>query len=200
MRSNRQIDNSPPGPPSYRRFVSEYPSHFENFTVLAFVKLVVGALVFLGLCSSLIFLVIPVGRVLEGEINASSVTQLAIALSLVSSLAGLLFLLGRKPRAERAALSGNLVAMQFAKRKLYLQLSSLGLVALAIGGMGFAVKRFQVGSSIAFLSVAFVSVGYWALGRALWRCPGCGHRLSFLRRNRDTQATKNCPACHVRLQ
>lgn len=174
--------------------------HFANFTAIAFVKLIFGAIVFLALCGSLIYLVVPVGRILEGDVGISSATQLAFALSLVSATAVALYFLARKPRAERDALASSLVAKQFARRKLYFQLSSLGVVASAILGMVIAVKIFQVGGVIVYVTVAWVAIGYWAIGRALWRCPACGHRLSFLQRDIDTQAIKACPACHVQLQ
>ncbi len=174
--------------------------HFANFRAIAFVKLIFGAIVFLALCGSFIYLVVPVGRILEGDVDISSATQLAIALSLVSATAMALYFLARKPHAERDALAGSLVEKQFARRKLYFQLSSLGLVALAVCGMAIARKLLHVESSIILPTLAFIGLGYWALGRTLWRCPACGHRLSFLRRYQDTQAIGNCPACHVQLQ
>lgn len=192
--------SEPPPTVSRNRQTARVPPHFAGSTPLSFVKLLAGALVFVALCGSLIYLVLPVGRVLDGDVGISSITQLVIALALVSLTSTALYLLARKPRAEREALSGSLVAKQFAKRKLHLQLSSLGLVALAILGMLIAVKGFQAGKASAYITVAFVAVGYWLLGRTLWRCPACGYRLSFLRRYHDTQAIKHCPACHVQLQ
>lgn len=192
--------SEPPLTVSRNRQTARVPPHFAGSTPLSFVKLLAGALVFVALCGSLIYLVLPVGRVLDGDVGISSITQLVIALALVSLTSTALYLLARKPRAEREALSGSLVAKQFAKRKLHLQLSSLGLVALAILGMLIAVKGFQAGKASAYITVAFVAVGYWLLGRTLWRCPACGYRLSFLRRYHDTQAIKHCPACHVQLQ
>lgn len=173
---------------------------FANSTPLDLLKLLAGTLVFLALCGSLIFLVFPVGRVIDGDIGMSSITQLISALSLVALTSTVLYFLARKPQAERAALAGNLVAKQFAKRKLYFQVSSLGLVALAILGMAIAAKGFQVGEVSVLFALAFVVVGYRALGRTLWRCPACGYRLSFLHRGTDTQSIESCPACHVQLQ
>lgn len=170
------------------------------FAMSNLLKLIVGAFVFLGLCGSLIFLVFSIGHILNGDIGTSSVIQLFMALSLVFLTSTVLYLLARKPWAQREALASNPVANQFAKRKLCFQLSSLVLVASAVLGMLLAVKSFQAGKGIAYIAVAFVAVGYWALGRTLWRCPACGYRLSFLRRHYDTQAISSCPACHVQLQ
>lgn len=199
MPNHHQASEPPPTVPRNRQ-TARVPPHFAGSTPLGLVKLLAGALVFLALCGSLIYLVLPVGRVLDGDVGISSITQLVIALALVSLTSTALYLLARKPRPEREALAGSLVAKQFAKRKLHFQLSSLGLVALAILGMLIAVKGFQAGKASAYITVAFVAVGYWLLGRTLWRCPACGYRLSFLRRYHDTQAIKHCPACHVQLQ
>jgi len=163
-------------------------------------KLIAGAFAFLGLCGSLMFLVFPIGRMLNGDIGTSSVIQLSMALSLVFLTSALLYFLARKPQAHRKALASNPVATQFAKWKLYFQLSSLALIASAVVVMVIAVKYFQADKEIAYIAVAFVAVGYWALGRALWRCPACSYQLSFLRWKRDTQAISSCPACRVQLQ
>lgn len=200
MPSHHQASEPPPTVSRNRQTASCVPPHFAGSTPLRFLKLLAGALVFLILCGLLIYLVFPVGRVLDGDVSISSITQLVIALALVSLTSTALYLLARKPRAEREALAGSLVAKQFAKRKLHFQLSSLGLVALAILGMLIAVKGFQAAKTSAYIAVAFVAGGYWLLGRTLWRCPACGYHLSFLRRYRDTQAIKHCPACHVQLQ
>lgn len=176
------------------------PPHFEDVTPPALVKLIAGAVVFLAMCGALIFLVVSLGRLVGGNIGATAINQFAIALSSVIVSATVLYLLARKPRAEREALAENSIARQFAKRKLYFQLSSLGIVALSIAAMVISVKVYRVESSIELVVVAVIFVGYWMLGRTFWRCPACGHQLSFLHRGSDTQAIKKCPNCDAQLQ
>lgn len=175
-------------------------SDFKNYSIGKFVKLLFGAVAFLALCASLIFLALPVGHLIEGDTSGGTFTLLAIALSAVAASATILHLLSRKSEKEREALERNPVARQFAKQKLLFQLSALGLFAftvLAIVLTASFLKKYSVAPYILSFSFLFV---YWLLGRKFWRCPGCGAQLSFMNRHRDRQSIQNCPSCHATLQ
>lgn len=173
---------------------------FKNFSLVKLVKLVFGAAAFLALCASLIFLVLPIGHLLEGDTSTGTFTLLSLALSAIAASAAFLYLLGRKSQEEREALERNPIARQFAKQKLLFQLSALGLLAftvLAVVLTASVLKEYRVAPYVVSFGFLF---GYWVLGQKFWRCPGCGTRLPFMRRYRDRQSIQNCPSCHATLQ
>lgn len=179
------------------------PPDFKNFNLVKLVKLLFGAAAFVALCASLIFLVMPVGLLLEGDTSTGTYSLLSAALSAVATSAAILYLLGRKSQKERAALERNPIAKQFAKQKLLFQISALGLFALTVTAIVLArpfLLQYRVAPHVVSFSFVLYFLGYWLLGRKFWRCPACGVRLSFMRKHRDRQSIQNCPSCHATLQ
>jgi ribosomal protein S27AE len=174
---------------------------FRNFSLVKLVKLIFGAAAFLALCASLIFLVMPVGRLLEGDTSPGTLSQLSVALSAVAAFAMLLYVLGRKSQTERDALERNPIARQFARQKFMFQLSALGLLAVTVFTIVLTASALKEYRSVAALIVPLGFLfGYWLLGQKFWRCPACGHQLSFMRRHMDRQSIQSCPSCHATLQ
>ena len=176
---------------------------FKNYNISKFVKLVFGAAAFIALCASLIFLVMPVGLLLEGNTSTGAFTLLSAALSAVVASAAILYLLGRKSQEERDALERNPTARQFAKQKLLFQISTLGLFAVTVTAIVLTrqlLLQYRVVPYVVSFSFVLIFFGYWLLGRKFWRCPACGIRLSFMHRSRDRQSIENCPSCHATLQ
>lgn len=194
------LEDAPPSSPPKSRPHPYSPVPFEDRSLLAALKLILGGIVLLALGSSLVVLFFVVGQVIDGNNDPVTIRGLITGVTLSTFLAVLLYLLGRKSRGEREALAGNLAAKKFARRKLAFQLSTFVLVGIAVGGIIVAIKLPHAGPLFGILMTVIVTGSYLVLGHLLWRCPGCGYGISFLWRHRDSQAIKNCPACRVRLQ
>jgi len=172
----------------------------NEFTFVDALKLGLGSVVFLALCVSLIFLVLPIGRLLEGDTSTGTFILWVIALVAMITLATLLYILGRKSKKEREEIERSPIARQFAKQKLRFQISSLVLIASTVLTIVITAPFAKSYPAIAYIVSASFFFGYWILGRVFWRCPGCGVRLSFMLRWSDHQSIENCPSCHVKLQ
>lgn len=173
---------------------------FRSYGFIKFVKLVFGAMAFLTLCASLIFLMISIGSLLDGNASTATLTLLSASLSAAAGSSAILYFMGRKSPEEKEALDRNPVARQFAQQKLLFQLLTLGLLALtvmAIALTAFVITEYRVASYILSFTFFF---GYWLLGRTFWRCPACGVRLSFMNKHQDRQSIQSCPNCHATLQ
>lgn len=173
---------------------------FRDFSFVKLVKLAFGAVAFLALCASLIFFALSVGYLLEGDTSTGTFTLLSIALSAIAATATILYLLGRKSQTERDVLERNPIARQFAKQKLLFQISALGLLVFTVFAITItasAVKEYGVAPYVVTFAFFF---GYWLIGRKFWRCPSCGHQLSFLGKSIDRQSIQSCPSCHATLQ
>lgn len=182
------------------RTTLRYP-HFKNYDSSKFAKLVFGAVAFLALCASVVFLIMPLGGLLDGTAGDETIQLFTAALTGVTAFGALLYLLARRPHAERESLERDPVAKKFAKQKLQLQLSSLGLLGLAIILVVFcsSVRSGHCGIAPIALPIAVLFL-YWLLGRMFWRCPACGCQLTFMNKFGPGQAVEKCPSCHATLQ
>jgi hypothetical protein len=173
---------------------------FKDLGLIKLVKLVLGAVTFLVLCASLIFVVLPVGQLLEGDTSSGTFMLLLAALSAVATSAAILYLLGRKSKKERDELDRDPIAGKFARQKLLFQISTLGLLAFTVTAIVLTRMVIREYPPVIYGAVFFFAFGYWLLGRKFWRCPACGYQLSFSRKLVDRQSIQSCPSCHATLQ
>lgn len=176
------------------------PPDFKNYSIGKFVRLLFGVAVFFALCISLMSLVLPIGRLLAGDISGATFALLMIIISAIAVSAMTLYLLSRKAQKERETLERNPIAKQFAKQKLLFQISALGLLVLTVFSIIFTASVIQEHRATAYVMSGSFLFAYWLLGRKFWRCPGCGTRLSFMTRYTDRQSVQKCSTCHATLQ
>src|SRR5581483_10955317 len=69
---------------------------FKNYSIGKFVKLLFGVVAFLALCISLMSLVLPIGRLVEGDTSGGTFAVLMIVISAIAVSAMTLYLLSRK--------------------------------------------------------------------------------------------------------
>lgn len=187
-------------PQAKARSVPNSPD-FKGLNRILFAKLLFGSMAFLGLCAALVFLVFPVGSLLAGVTSPGVLSQLITAISATAAFVALLYVLGRKSREERDVLEGNFVARRFSRQKLLFQILALGLLAATILIMVAIASPLSEYRTVVALVMTFgFFFGYWLLGRMFWRCPACGHQLSFMNKNVDRQSIHACPNCHATLQ
>ncbi len=174
----------------------------KNFGFVKLVKLFFGAMTFIALCFSLIFLVLTAAVIVDGDTSAKAFVALSISQAAVASSSAILYLLARKSKKERFAQERNPISLQFAKQKILFQLSVFGLIIFTVFVIFLTttIKENRFAHYIIFFNSCFFFFAYWLLGRMFWYCPGCGARLSFTNKYTDRQYIQSCPHCHARLQ
>lgn len=173
---------------------------FQELSAGRMVRLLIGAVVFVALCISLILLVFPLGNIVQGRFGLETLLSLFLVLGLVGLLSALLYLLCRAPRADRKTARQDPMVQQFIRQKRLFQVSALSLLTIVIVVTGLAHQFTGEAPFVPFVAVGAFFFGYWLLGRRFWRCPACGWKLSFMIKSRDRQSVRNCPRCQTRLQ
>jgi hypothetical protein len=173
---------------------------FRELNISRIVRCLLGTIVFVVLCFSLILLAFPVGDLLQGRFGPETLPLLLMALSLVVLLSAVLYLLWRTPRAEREARRQDPIMKQFVRQKRLLLVSALSLVVAIIAVAVLVVWVFDGGPLVPLAALGALYSGGWLLSRRFWRCPACGWQLSFMPTSRDWLSMRHCPVCQARLQ